>query len=37
MSGPPDLRQARAFKFLMENKKPIIRENDLIARDDHDQ
>ncbi|MBC2717543.1 MAG: formate acetyltransferase [Desulfobacteraceae bacterium] len=27
----PELRQAMAFKFLMENKKPIIRKNDLIA------
>ena len=27
----PELRQASAFKYLMENKKPIIRENDLIA------
>ncbi len=26
-----ELRQANAFKYLMENKKPIIRENDLIA------
>ena len=27
----PELRQARAFKYLMENKKPVIRNNDLIA------
>ncbi|MFZ5597140.1 MAG: pyruvate formate lyase family protein [Bacillota bacterium] len=27
----PGLRQAYAFKYLMENKKPIIRKNDLIA------
>lgn len=27
----PELRQAKAFKFLMENRKPIIRKNDLIA------
>jgi len=27
----PELRQAQAFKYLMENKKPIIRKNDLIA------
>jgi hypothetical protein len=27
----PELRQAMAFKYLMENKKPIIRKNDLIA------
>jgi len=26
-----ELRQARAFKYLMENRKPIIRKNDLIA------
>jgi formate C-acetyltransferase len=26
-----ELRQAQAFKYLMENKKPIIRNNDLIA------
>ncbi|MDI6743035.1 MAG: pyruvate formate lyase family protein [Smithella sp.] len=26
-----ELRQANAFKFLMENRKPIIRKNDLIA------
>jgi len=26
-----ELRQAQAFKYLMENKKPIIRENDFIA------
>jgi pyruvate formate-lyase/glycerol dehydratase family glycyl radical enzyme len=26
-----ELRQARALKYLMENKKPIIRNNDLIA------
>jgi len=26
-----ELRQAQAFKYLMENKKPIIRKNDLIA------
>ncbi len=29
--GRNELRQARAFKYLMENKKPIIRKNDLIA------
>ncbi|MFW6415700.1 MAG: pyruvate formate lyase family protein, partial [Thermodesulfobacteriota bacterium] len=27
----PELRQANAFNYLMQNKKPIIRENDLIA------
>jgi len=27
----PGLRQARAYKHLMENRKPIIRKNDLIA------
>jgi formate C-acetyltransferase len=27
----PELRQARAFKYLMENRKPIIRKNDLVA------
>ncbi len=27
----PELRQARAFKYLMEHRKPIIRKNDLIA------
>ncbi len=27
----PELRQARAFRYLMENRKPIIRKNDLIA------
>jgi pyruvate formate-lyase/glycerol dehydratase family glycyl radical enzyme len=27
----PELRQAKAFKYLMEHKKPIIRQNDLIA------
>lgn len=27
----PELRQAQAFKFLMENKKPIIACNDIIA------
>lgn len=27
----PELRQAMAFKYLMEQKKPIIRANDLIA------
>ncbi len=27
----PELRQAYAFKHLMENRKPIIRKNDLIA------
>jgi formate C-acetyltransferase len=27
----PELRQARAFKALMEQKKPLIRENDLVA------
>jgi formate C-acetyltransferase len=27
----PELRQAYAFKYLMENRKPLIRENDLIA------
>ncbi len=26
-----ELRQARAFKYLMENRKPIIRKNDLVA------
>jgi formate C-acetyltransferase len=26
-----EIRQAQAFKYLMENKKPIIRKNDLIA------
>ncbi|MBN1364362.1 MAG: pyruvate formate lyase family protein [Syntrophaceae bacterium] len=26
-----ELRQAQAFKYLMENRKPIIRKNDLIA------
>jgi len=26
-----ELRQAQAFKYLMENKKPMIRKNDLIA------
>jgi len=26
-----ELRQAKAFQYLMENKKPIIRKNDLIA------
>jgi pyruvate formate-lyase/glycerol dehydratase family glycyl radical enzyme len=26
-----ELRQANAFKYLMENRKPIIRQNDLIA------
>ena len=26
-----ELRQAQAFKYLMENRKPIIRQNDLIA------
>ncbi|MCX5848870.1 MAG: pyruvate formate lyase family protein [Deltaproteobacteria bacterium] len=26
-----ELRQAQAFKYLLENKKPIIRKNDLIA------
>ncbi len=33
-SGRPvaaELRQARAFKYLMENRKPIIRKNDLVA------
>lgn len=33
-SGRPwvgELRQAKAFKYLMENRKPIIRKNDLIA------
>jgi len=33
-SGQPwvgELRQAQAFKYLMENKKPMIRKNDLIA------
>jgi formate C-acetyltransferase len=30
-SWVPELRQARAFKYLMENRRPIIRENDLIA------
>ncbi len=27
----PELRQALAFKYLMERRKPIIRENDIIA------
>ncbi|MBU1171390.1 MAG: pyruvate formate lyase family protein [Proteobacteria bacterium] len=27
----PELRQARAFKYLLENKKPLIRAEDLIA------
>lgn len=27
----PELRQAMAFKYLMENRKPVIRKNDLIA------
>lgn len=27
----PEVRQAQAFKYLMENRKPIIRKNDLIA------
>jgi len=27
----PELRQAHAFKYLMENRKPIVRKNDLIA------
>ncbi len=27
----PELRQACAFKYLMENRRPIIRENDLVA------
>ena len=27
----PELRQGNAYKYLMENKKPIIREDDLIA------
>ncbi|MHB8156435.1 MAG: pyruvate formate lyase family protein [Desulfocucumaceae bacterium] len=27
----PELRQGYAYKYLMENKKPIIRKNDLIA------
>lgn len=27
----PELRQAYAFKYLMENRKPLIRKNDLIA------
>ncbi|MGM0451739.1 MAG: pyruvate formate lyase family protein [Thermodesulfobacteriota bacterium] len=27
----PELRQGHAFKYLMENRKPIIRTNDLIA------
>jgi formate C-acetyltransferase len=27
----PEMRQAHAFKYLMENKKPIIRDEDLIA------
>lgn len=30
-SWVPELRQAEAFKYLMENKKPIIRKNDLIG------
>ena len=28
---PPELRQAHAFKHLMENRTPIIRTNDLVA------
>ncbi len=27
----PEIRQARAYKYLMENRKPIIRKNDLVA------
>ena len=27
----PELRQGHAFKYLMENRRPIVRENDLIA------
>lgn len=27
----PEVRQARAYRHLMENKKPIIRKNDLVA------
>lgn len=27
----PELRQAEVFKYLMENRKPIIRKNDLVA------
>jgi len=27
----PELRQARAFRYLMEKRKPIIRKNDLLA------
>ncbi|MFW6237247.1 MAG: pyruvate formate lyase family protein, partial [Desulfosudaceae bacterium] len=27
----PELRQARAFKYLMENRQPIIRSHDLVA------
>jgi len=27
----PELRQAKAFNYLMKNKKPIIRKNDLLA------
>ena len=27
----PELRQANAFKYLMENRRPIIRRNDLVA------
>ncbi|MBU0993937.1 MAG: formate acetyltransferase [Proteobacteria bacterium] len=27
----PELRQAHAFRYLMENRKPIVRENDLLA------
>ena len=27
----PELRQAKAFKYLMENRRPIIRKNDLVA------
>lgn len=30
-SWVPEVRQAMAFKYLMENRKPIIRQNDLIA------
>jgi pyruvate formate-lyase/glycerol dehydratase family glycyl radical enzyme len=27
----PELRQAHAYKYMMENRKPIIRKNDLVA------
>jgi pyruvate formate-lyase/glycerol dehydratase family glycyl radical enzyme len=28
---PPELRQAHAYRYMMENRKPVIRKNDLIA------